>query len=91
MSEENTRQEEFSSGFVGGEQEIIIEFADGKFPVPDYIIRGLGGADKLKVVAPALEEKTFNEFQTAFRQIIQKRDLNDFQASFIANHFGKLF
>lgn len=88
MSEENNQPVEFSSSLTAVNDQIIVEFADGARPVPDYVIRGLGGADKLSAIAAGLKTTTYENFLTAFRRTIEKRDLNNFQARFIANHFG---
>lgn len=93
MSEENKQndQPEVSFGFIGKEDGIFIEFADGVRQIPDYVIQGLGGADSLKNLAPALKEKTYAEFLAGFRKVVEKRELNRFQQNFVSNHFGKLF
>lgn len=93
MSEkvEENKEPEVSVVFTGKEDQISIEFADGVHQLPDYVISGIGGADKLKPFVPGLKQKTYQEFLAGFRRTVEKRDLNEFQRGFVANHFGRRF
>lgn len=84
------KEEEFSFSVAGDNQIIQVRFADGVRVVPDYVVEGLGGPEKIKEVALALSTVTYDQFISGFYQTINRQNLNDFQQRFVANHFGKL-
>ena len=73
---------------AGGE--ICIEFADGWKPILPHIVSAVGGVDNLIELAPALKTVVYQEFMTEVSREITKQSLNDFQKSFVGNHFGKM-
>ena len=89
--EEISQTEEASIAFTGTEDDLSIEFTDGVHAVPEYVVRGLGGAEKLKSIAENLKKVSYQDFMAGFRLTIEKRDLNEFQRKFVATHFGNKF
>ena len=95
MSEENNNceknKQDVSIGFAHVGNRIEIEFADGKFVIPDRAVAMLGGAEKLLQIAHLLKQKTIGEFMSGIGLLEQKQKLNQFQQNIISNHFGQMF
>ncbi len=94
MSENNTEQlsteNNFSFSINNGVERVQVKFSDGVRVLPDYVVQGLGGAEKIKEVAAALASVTYQQFMEGFNKTMQRQQLNEFQRKFIGNHFGKL-
>lgn len=88
---ENTTEEkpELSFNLAGNAGEILITFADGEKLLPEYIVNGLGGADKIKEVAESFAGVTYSEFLAAFHKTLERQQLNDFGQNFINSHFNR--
>jgi hypothetical protein len=71
--------------------EITIEFADGERQIPEYIVKMVGGIDKLKEIAPALKAVNYIDFAREFNIEIERQKLNDMGRNFVGKHFNRRF
>lgn len=81
--------EELVFSFCAETDEITITFRGGARVLPAYIVHGLGGAEKIKEVAPSLAEVSYNDFLAAFHKTMEKQQLNEIGRKFIGGHFNR--
>lgn len=80
---------ELAIGFVGGSSgPLNVQFEDGIFAVPDYIVAELGGPEAVMANAATWANATFEDFVSGFHQERAARQVNEYQRQFIANHFN---
>lgn len=68
-----------------------VRFADGVHELSALTIARIGGISELTSLADALTEVTYEEFLRGLNDVMRARQLNDYQAQVIANHFGPRF
>jgi hypothetical protein len=76
--------------FIGDDQQIIVEFADGQHIIPPQIVQSLG-KEYFETFCAGLRNSNYGDFLTNWNKAEQKRQLNQFGAEFVANHFGQMF
>jgi hypothetical protein len=64
------------------EQELELEFSDGLYVIPDYVVASLGGAEKVKALAPILREDTFQTFISDYYESQEMIFLNGIDKGF---------
>ena len=83
------QNEELVFSLPAGTDEITISFADGAHILPEYVVRGLGGAEKIKEVAADLAAVDYAEFLAAFQKTMERQHLNEIGRGFVSGHFNK--
>lgn len=88
MSEENENIE-ISFGVVNGDVSVsAIEFADGHYEIPQFVIAELGGKSAIEQLAAGLKNILYAQFMEGFHKVRASRKVNEFQAQFVRNHFS---
>lgn len=82
-------KQELVFSFCAETDEITITFRGGARVLPAYIVHGLGGAEKIKEVAPSLAEVNYNDFLAAFQKTMERQQLNEIGRKFVGGHFNK--
>ncbi|HEX8564123.1 MAG TPA: hypothetical protein VF648_00545 [Pyrinomonadaceae bacterium] len=88
MKIENNQEKQNAIVSLGGagQAEIVeLEFADGLRAVPAYIVAHLGGRDALSARAEQFKNLSYDDFCSAFHNMVSADTLNRIQSSFVTS------